>query len=71
VEIFLSVLFVIYSIAVILWVMNDFLPLPRWACDRLGWHLMPKELSSDGFNVIGKCPRCGKKIMQDSQGNWF
>jgi ribosomal protein S27AE len=26
----------------------------------------------DGFiHNNGTCPRCGKEVMQDSQGNWF
>ena len=30
----------------------------RWLfCRILGWH--------------GRCSRCGKSVMQDSQGNWF
>lgn len=41
-------------------------------CEVLGWHTPTKifvpELSIT-FESI--CERCGRPIMQDSQGNWF
>ena len=42
-----------------------------WFCKNFGWHKTPKAISSDGCNKKGICPRCGKYVMQDSQGNWF
>jgi len=45
--------------------------LPKWFCDKLHWHLAPKHKASDGCSLSGICPRCGEKVMQDSQGNWF
>ena len=45
--------------------------LPKWFCVRLGWHLAPKEQGFDGCSSTGACPRCGKHVLQDSQGNWF
>lgn len=45
--------------------------LPKWFCDKLGWHLEPKEKSFDGCSLEGICPRCGKHVLQNSQGNWF
>lgn len=45
--------------------------LPRWACDKMGWHLAPKTQGFDGCSANGHCPRCDKKVMRDSQGNWF
>ena len=41
--------------------------------DTLLWHI-PKETdieSFDGVNYYSTCKYCGKKIIQDSQGNWF
>lgn len=41
--------------------------------DTLLWHT-PKETgieSFDGVNYYSTCKYCGKKIIQDSQGNWF
>jgi hypothetical protein len=46
--------------------------LPRWyACDAMGWHIRPVATGFDGASLNGQCPRCHKKVMQDSQGNWF
>ena len=46
--------------------------LPRWFCDNFGhWHLAPKSQTFDGCSAIGNCPRCGRRVMQDGQGNWF
>ena len=44
--------------------------LPKWFC-TVGWHLEPKEVDAVGINNVGICPRCGKMVIQDSQGNWF
>ena len=45
--------------------------LPVWACTRMGWHLAPQAIGFDGCSCKGTCPRCGKHVLQDSQGNWF
>lgn len=45
--------------------------LPKWFCDKMGWHLPPKAQGFNGCSFNGTCPRCGKEVMQDSQGNWF
>ena len=38
----------------------------------MGWHLPDNEPQEfDGCNVHAHCKFCRKKIMQDSQGNWF
>lgn len=43
-----------------------------WADKHLGWHRpTPGVLGFDGCSVNSLCRLCGKKIMQDSQGNWF
>lgn len=42
-----------------------------WFCNVLGWHKAPKEQGFDGCSSNGICPVCGKKVLQDSQGNWF
>lgn len=39
--------------------------------DILGWHYPKKEVGFDGCSYISCCAICNKKIMQDSQGNWF
>lgn len=43
-----------------------------WFCDKMGWHKAPKTLGGfDGCSLHGRCPRCHKRVLQDSQGNWF
>ncbi len=56
-------------------------PNKGWAqrifCDLLGWHNgkgdTPKFGEGDvlGVNLMSRCSRCGKSVMQDGQGNWF
>lgn len=36
----------------------------------LGWHKPSKEIRTDGISIQSTCKYCGKKIEQDSQGNW-
>jgi hypothetical protein len=43
----------------------------KFTHDKLGWHLQPLQLGFDGCSLFGICPYCGKKVLQDSQGNWF
>jgi len=45
--------------------------LPKWFCDHMSWHLAPKHQGFDGCSSSGKCPRCNRKVLKDSQGNWF
>ena len=45
--------------------------LPKWACTKMRRHLQPKQIGFDGCSAKGTCPRCGEKVLQDSQGNWF
>jgi hypothetical protein len=42
-----------------------------WFCEKLGWHRAPTNVGFDGCSRTGTCPRCGKSVLQDSQGNWF
>jgi len=50
-------------------VFNDHLP--KWFCDKMGWHLSPIWQGFDGCSFTGKCPRCQKPVLQDGAGNWF
>jgi len=43
----------------------------KWFCNFWGWHKAPNRTGFDGASFNGTCPRCGKEVMQDSQGNWF
>lgn len=41
-------------------------------CKILPWHNgKGAEHRSDGCSLHSTCSRCGKSVMQDSQGNWF
>ncbi len=43
-----------------------------WVCDLAGTHFPSIGVSSfDGGSSHSECKKCGKEIMQDSQGNWF
>ena len=35
-----------------------------------GWHKPSKEYKTDGISIQSTCKYCGKRIEQDSQGNW-
>lgn len=41
------------------------------AHDMFGWHKPTEFIYKEGINTISTCKYCGKKIIQDSQGNWF
>jgi hypothetical protein len=42
-----------------------------WFCRVMGWHKRPNDIGFDGASSFGQCPRCGEKVLLDSQGNWF
>lgn len=39
--------------------------------DIMGWHQPIESIGFNGCSFTSKCKHCGKKIMQDSMGNWF
>ena len=47
----------------------------HYSCDKFGWHdgRNPRDDGEifDGCSRLAKCSKCGKDVMQDSQGNWF
>jgi hypothetical protein len=63
------VFLIILSSMILLVIFNRYLP--KWFCDHMRWHLAPIAQGFDGCSSTGKCPRCDKKVLQDSQGNWF
>lgn len=59
----------LFFLSVILYSLTGF---NRWFFDRiLGWHKPNDKVGFDGVSLISTCKYCGKKIMQDGQGNWF
>lgn len=43
----------------------------RFTHDRLGWGYPDASIGFDGCSATSTCVRCGKRLLQDSQGNWF
>ena len=39
--------------------------------DVMGWHEPTKNITFNGVSYCIRCKYCKKRIMQDSQGNWF
>lgn len=64
-------LFAFFAQLFLLWVAAIAMPNAVWFCREMGWHKAPKEQGFDGCSKTGICPRCGKAVLQDSQGNWF
>lgn len=44
----------------------------NFLCNVMGWH-QPFEgrKAFDGSSYVSVCRHCNRKILQDSQGNWF
>jgi hypothetical protein len=43
----------------------------HFKCDTLGWHKPVTLIGFDGCSYVAVCTVCHKKLLQDSQGNWF
>ena len=44
----------------------------RWfLCKVLDMHTPSYTIKHDGASYVSRCKYCGKRIMQDSKGNWF
>ena len=65
----LVIIAMVLGSGILLAVLNPWLP--EWACTSLGQHRGPRTQGFDGISFNGCCPRCGKHVLQDSQGNWF
>ena len=68
--IILSIIFCILLALLCMSLFNSFWT-SQWFCNKMGWHLQPKTIGIDGCSLIGICPRCGERVLQDGQGNWF
>lgn len=50
----------------------DFIFKTHFSCIRWGWHNGDGgDKSYDGCSLQSKCSKCGKDVLEDSQGNWF
>lgn len=46
--------------------------LKRFTHNVLGWHDgKGGAVGFDGCSMTSTCSYCGKKVLQDGQGNWF
>jgi hypothetical protein len=44
----------------------------HWMCDTMDWHRPHSmDVGFDGASAHSNCKYCGRKVLQDSQGNWF
>jgi hypothetical protein len=43
----------------------------RWFHDVLDWHVDVRVTGFDGCSMQGRCCFCGRRVLKDSQGNWF
>lgn len=45
----------------------------RFRCETLDWHTPAPNsaMRFDGVSLACRCERCNRRILQDSQGNWF
>jgi hypothetical protein len=41
-----------------------------WFCNKLNWHLKPKEIKKGRILQRGICPRCKKNIYRSWDGSW-
>lgn len=64
--ILLITIFTMFTLAIISKFSNQ-----KWFCTAMGWHKAPITQKFDGCSFYGKCPRCKRTVIQDSQGNWF
>ena len=44
----------------------------HFRCNIMGWHNgKGNGIGFDGCSFTATCSICGKKVLMDSQGNWF
>jgi len=43
----------------------------NFMCHTMDWHNPSGNSSFDGCSFVSHCKYCGRKILMDSQGNWF
>ena len=69
-EIFIVILFLLWLSGTI-WCVHPYKAMTWFYHDILGWHEPIEEKTFNRYSVCSRCKFCGKKIMMDSQGNWF
>ena len=44
----------------------------QWTCDHLDWHNgRGANVGFDGASLTARCSQCNRRVLMDSQGNWF
>ena len=66
-----SVIFILLFTLFICMFLSKIQPNNIFWCRYFFWHRAPKEQMFDGASNYGRCPRCNKRVLQDSQGNWY
>ena len=50
----------------------DMIKKTHYSCNIFSWHNgKGSSHSYDGCSFHSTCSKCGEKVMQDGQGNWF
>jgi len=78
-EIFLSIVLLVLLVtlwlfpSILCWIDN--VKGTTYSCEIFGWHNGSLKSKTgkvfDGASNLARCSKCGKEVMQDSQGNWF
>jgi hypothetical protein len=70
-KIILIILIMVFLLPFILCLIDRFKG-THYSCSTFGWHNGSGGNNSfDGCSALATCSKCGKEVMQDSQGNWF
>lgn len=65
----MDILMIILSVVVGLALLGRIFP--KFGHRVFGWHYVTKIGKFDGASHHGVCDYCGKKCLQDSNGDWF
>ncbi len=71
------ILLLIVLIPLVLMILDRTVLPMKWTCHIFGWHngrgsepgYHPNDILK--INLKSRCSKCGKEVIQDSQGNWF
>lgn len=72
-----SIVFIIHSLIMIVWALGmvwrirPYNAMTWFFHDIFGWYKPNHQIWSNSLSNISHCRFCGKRIMQDSYGDWF
>jgi len=73
----MEILLVMLLVPLVIMILDRTVLPMKWTCRVFGWHngngTAPDYHPNDVLrvNLTSTCSKCGKEVMQDSQGNWF